>query len=409
MSPLRILLALLMSVGFATAQNLVPNSSFESNTGMPTGPGQYARCVGWNNVNGFPTFQWPYASPDYLHTSGSGLVQLPNTVFGTCTPLNGSAVMSALTWHGTTPNFREYFACQLTSPMIANQAYDVILNVTNATNGYSGWGSNGIQVAFSTAPLSQNTHEPINYTPQVQVGSVFYSSTWQTLTFNFTATQAFQYMTVGNFQNDANTLRSPGGSGGFSSYAFYDGLVVTPATVLDDGSLELRGQIDGPHNLLDWTQIGEARDIEVFRSPDGGQFQKVAEVALTEGVSFRDDTPPYGTNWYKIRKRNLDGSITWSNVVELKNDGASPLHLASVYPNPAVAELFVQLDHPPVEQVNATLIDLTGRIVQEKSVAADGQRRTTLELSVKDLAAGMYTLRVSAGPHSLSKSIVVGK
>jgi hypothetical protein len=409
MLPLRIIIALFFAGSFLHAQNLVPNSSFESNTGMPTGPGQYIRCSNWNNVNGWPSFQWPYASPDYLHTSGSGSVQLPNSVFGTCMPMNGNAVMGAICWHGTTSNFREYFSCQLNSPMIPGQSYDIVLNVTNGLNGYGGWGSNGLQVAFSTTPLSQSTHEPISYTPQIQIGSIFFSSTWQTLTFNFTPTQPFQYMTVGNFQNDANTLRSPGGSGGTSSYLFYDGLSVTQGTVLDDGSLQLRGQINGTTNLLDWTLIGASEEIEVFRSRDGNQFMQIGTVEKDGAVSFRDDSPPYGTNWYKVRKHNLDGTLTWSNVIELKNNGESALHVASLYPNPAIDELFVQLEHPAIDRVEAVLFDLAGRPVVEKTVPADGLRLSSFRLPVRGLAAGMYTLRLRAGDASLSKPVVVGK
>ena len=43
-------------------------------------------------------------------------------------------------------------------------------------------------------------------------------------------------------------------------------------------------------------------------------------------------------------------------MIQLENNGESGLHLASLYPNPAISELNVQLEHPPVEFIEAALI-----------------------------------------------------
>lgn len=417
MRRLKLFTLLILAGSIVSAQNLVPNSSFETNSSIPTGPGQYIRATSWNNVNLWPAFQYPYASPDYLHIFGTGGSQLPNSVFGFCTPFNGNAVMSAISWHNGINNFREYFACQLTSPMITGQPYDVVLHVRTTASGYGGWGSNGIQVAFSTAPLFQATHEPIVATPQISVGSIFFNTTWQTLTYSITPTQPFLHMTVGNFQTDANTLRSFSGSGGGASYFFYDAISVTAGVVLDQGKVELSGSTQGSRNVLEWSQEEasptiQSNGFEVFGSDDGIQFRQLDKLSKDALMSYVDETPPYGMSWYKVRRNNSDGSTTWSNAVALENNGHSALKFISLYPNPIAVgtggdQVFVQLEHPPVDQIETELYDMAGRLLFDRNFSVEGQRLSTLHFPVDELPAGMYSLKIKAGNEHANKSFVV--
>ena len=68
------------------AQNLITNNGFETNTAVPNGYGQWHHCQGWNNVNNYIGFSWPYASPDYLRVGAGGGVGLPSNTFGTVNP-----------------------------------------------------------------------------------------------------------------------------------------------------------------------------------------------------------------------------------------------------------------------------------------------------------------------------------
>lgn len=404
----------LMAGVTASAQNLVPNPSFETNTGLPTGPGQYNRVVGWHNVNGGPAFTWPWASPDYLHTSGSGGAQLPNSTFGTVTAYNGNAVMSGALWYSI--EFREYIACQLTSPMTIGQSYDVTIHVTNGTSSFA-YGIYGPQIALSVNPLFQLDHEPILYTPQMVPSAITYSTSWLTMTYNITATQAFQHMTVGNFYNDVNTIRQAMGGGTGGAYYFYDGMSVTESIVLDDGSLELSGMSSGKTNVLEWTLEGapvttSSTAFTVWRSQDGEQYQMIEELAAGSGMSFKDVAPRYGLNWYKIRKKNLDGSVSWSNVVRLENNEENVLQVISVYPNPlniaaGNTEITVKMEHPAVPGIDVSIFDATGRKVLDRYMPALGQRMSIFSLPVSELAAGTYSLRLQAGSTFATRPFVV--
>ncbi len=67
-SPQKYLIALLVTMTqFVSAQNLVQNPGFELNSGLPSGPGQFDLANNWSNAGA------SWASPDYLHTGGSGI------------------------------------------------------------------------------------------------------------------------------------------------------------------------------------------------------------------------------------------------------------------------------------------------------------------------------------------------
>ena len=95
------------TTAFGYAQNLVSNYSFETNSGCPTGPCEWQRPTGWNNVN-MLTGCGSYGTPDYFHTCGAGFSHLPYNGYITVNPHTGNAVMGFLTWSGSlSPNFRE--------------------------------------------------------------------------------------------------------------------------------------------------------------------------------------------------------------------------------------------------------------------------------------------------------------
>lgn len=184
------------------AQNLVPNPSFENYTELPDNVGQWWKLANWNNVSN----DINAASPDFLHTNGSGLVQLPNSVFGTITAFEGDAVVNLVSWIDNISNFREYIATQLISPLEVGATYRIAFYASNGIeNETGGYGSDGLGVHFSVNPLSQTNYEPINVTPQIEITGIVYDTDWVLIEGEFVATEAFEYITIGNFKNDTNT------------------------------------------------------------------------------------------------------------------------------------------------------------------------------------------------------------
>lgn len=216
-------------IGFAAlAQtNLVSNPGFETASPCPDYPGQTNRATGWNNVN--LIYNNPsVGTPDFFHACGSATLGYncvpPNTFSGICSPHTGNGFMSVVIYNVPYPDYREYFATQLTSPMSIGNTYTVSFWVTNGSTPYSPFTIRNIGVNFSTNPLTQSGWSLISLTPQCEITTQVGGTSWQQYTFTVTATANWQHMTVGCFRTDGlNNVTSTfsGTSGPNSSYARY--------------------------------------------------------------------------------------------------------------------------------------------------------------------------------------------
>jgi len=196
-----IILFLAISPFYSDGQNLVQNPGFEINTGFPVTGGQWSLATNWSNANS------PTASPDYLHTNGSGNVQLPGSIFGTVSPYQGNAIMGMAMWYSPSPNFREYVSQTLAAPLVVGSSYTFSFYITNGIPGtYGGAGTENVEVDFSVNPFNQSGSTPFNYTPLLTNSTMIYSSTWIQMSYSFVATAPYTHFAIGNFRTDANSV-----------------------------------------------------------------------------------------------------------------------------------------------------------------------------------------------------------
>lgn len=307
-------------------QNLVSNGSFETYSALPTGFAQLCKATGWTSTSGACTLAPGCGHPDFMHTAGGAGVQAPNTTFGTTMPHTGNAMIGFTPWYlvGVT-NFREYPRITLSAPLVPGQSYTVSFWTTNGTNPYSGWGINNLGVAFTMAPVSQSCGAPITgVVPQLEIPTIVHSTTWQLRSFTFTPAQPFQYMTIGNFHNDAGTTAaqmSP--TGGMGAYYFLDDVSVTANVLLPIELLSFIASCQGDAALLEWSTASESGNdlFTIERSLDGEHWEAIGTVPgagyslETIHYSFRDPDPSALLMYYRLRQTDLDGAFTFSPVV----------------------------------------------------------------------------------------------
>ncbi|MFM9947686.1 MAG: T9SS type A sorting domain-containing protein [Saprospiraceae bacterium] len=102
---------------------------------------------------------------------------------------------------------------------------------------------------------------------------------------------------------------------------------------------------------------------------------------------FTDHEPAVGTNCYRLRSLDLDGSFEYSNVACVRFDQPGTMR---VFPNPSRGSLKIVIDQPN-GPVAVALNDITGRLLMSKNTGLDG--RLTLDLS--HLQNGVYLLRAN--------------
>ena len=213
------LIALIFLSEKISAQNLLLNPGLEN----------YITCPGFGQFSSTYINDWTkpsIASTDYYNNNCPG-IQPVNQV-----PHGGNAYFGIIAYNVGT-EYREYATGHLSSPLIAGTVYTVEFYVSLHDNYIQA--VNEIGAYFSAAvpgPFSNTLH--IAVTPQIEntTGVLGSDSTWMMISGSFTAAGGEQYVTIGNFHDDATTtVTQVGNIGSFGAYYFVDDISITSSKV----------------------------------------------------------------------------------------------------------------------------------------------------------------------------------
>jgi parallel beta-helix repeat protein len=149
--------------------------------------------------------------------------------------------------------------------------------------------------------------------------------------------------------------------------------------------------------VLTWVTAAEI-NVNAFvieRSIDGKNFEEIGR-KNPQGPStynFTDLRPVAGTNYYRIKTFDNDGSIGYSPVRSLRfTDAISSMN---VFPNPFVSNLGVELNASKAGVAQITIMDVTGRkvLMSVNSNVKNGKNFIQLP-QADELATGSYLLKV---------------
>ena len=163
---------------------------------------------------------------------------------------------------------------------------------------------------------------------------------------------------------------------------------------------------------LNWETASElnASHFVVERSADGLTFDSLlrtqAQGTTTDHHAYQaqDGSPLAGRSYYRLKQVDLDGTFSYSQVVEVMIDR----NLIRAFPNPVVAgnPVQVQVDFAFTRPLELQLIDLQGRPLHRESRARlDG--RELLTVPTAGLPRGVYLLVLVSGDFRQVEKIVV--
>lgn len=158
---------------------------------------------------------------------------------------------------------------------------------------------------------------------------------------------------------------------------------------------EFRGRTQGKQVVLDWkTASEEAADrFEVQRRNALGNFTSIGTVRaegnslVSRSYDFTDAAPLAGTNTYRLRIVDQDGSEAFSDLVVVNFDGEQPMQL---------------------RQVSARQLLLTGAVDQSEYLFTNAAGMTILQGTVNTSATGIDGSNLPAGLYFLSVRTPVG-
>src|ERR1051326_874153 len=208
---------------FSFAQNLVPNPSFEQ---YDTCPNYYSQIY-----HAIPWFHPTAGTSDYFNvcidTSAiyGNYLGVPQNFIGNQNTKTGTAYAGEfLTYEYL--DYKEYIEVKLTTPLQIGTKYFVSFYVSLSDSSF--YATDNIGACFSVDTLKGDTL--LTNTPHIvnPLGNfIANKSLWTAVYGSFIADSAYQYVTIGNFKNDANTdtvYVGAGGSaltGGWKYFSYY--------------------------------------------------------------------------------------------------------------------------------------------------------------------------------------------
>lgn len=192
----------------ATAQNLVPNPSFEEYQDCPMSTAElHSQLTNWYSFGG---------SPDFFHScnnTGLGTAGVPNNGWGSQEAISGDGYAGLGIYAHFSEDNREYMACPLNEPLIIGEDYYVSFYISLYDGGvFTDWhcATNRFGLKFFLDPNflpepPENTYQPQN-TADIEYNVMLTdTSNWTLVEGWFTADQAYNWLAMGNFYTDENT------------------------------------------------------------------------------------------------------------------------------------------------------------------------------------------------------------
>ncbi|MBI5915711.1 MAG: T9SS type A sorting domain-containing protein [Bacteroidetes bacterium] len=149
--------------------------------------------------------------------------------------------------------------------------------------------------------------------------------------------------------------------------------------------------------MVDWIYpalLTEGAVFEVEWAWEGGPFESLGgsdeaiEVSNFMHFKLMHHAARRGTNAYRVKFTGIDGSITWSNTVQVWVPGGYNLGL--VFPNPFTEVLHVEInDRYEAAEITCELFTAEGRLLATQSIPAEALSAT---MQTNSLPQGLYFL-----------------
>lgn len=178
--------------------------------------------------------------------------------------------------------------------------------------------------------------------------------------------------------------------------------------------LDFKADLINDRVELEWLTASEQNNafFEIQRS-NGTNFRVLGSKAgagnSTEvnSYTYTDDSPNLGTNYYRIKQVDVNGSFSYSSVIEISRDKSGELAISEVYPNPAKDQIHLKFALSRGNNAVAQVLDMKGRVLFERSYIGS-ENIQEINIKTEDFVPGIYVLAMkSQGGKILSKRFLV--
>ncbi len=157
---------------------------------------------------------------------------------------------------------------------------------------------------------------------------------------------------------------------------------------------------------LKWSMATEINSnrFEIERSINGVDYLTIGTTAAGKSqYNFADLQAASGSNYYRIKKIDNNGTYQYSAVAAVSVDAAGAAVV--VYPNPATHVAHVKLNQSAAN-ISITLTNAGGKVVYAKSAGAMAAG-ADIQLPVSSLAHGVYTVNIKTDRGNFTQQLLV--
>jgi hypothetical protein len=217
----------------------------------------------------------------------------------------------------------------------------------------------------------------------IEIPSSFYNSSQVWFRFEFSSDGT----AANDFENDLDD--------GF----YIDDLKIIKSTVplitLPVKFISFNGKLLPNESIqLNWEAETDAEHdyFDIEKSATGAAFVSLGKKISILPYRIVDEDPFTGNNFYRVKQIDKDGSITYSNII---NVYLVPKELqVSVYPNPVNEIMHIRLNQQVPGMYTISLSDITGRTIYRKHLVGAGAAGTEVKIDLSSYAAQLYMLVV---------------
>jgi hypothetical protein len=157
---------------------------------------------------------------------------------------------------------------------------------------------------------------------------------------------------------------------------------------------------------LVWNIASENNTDEylIERKGETGDFVTIGIVKAQKlsSYNFTDRNPLLENNYYRIKAKDFDGTLSYSDIRTIKIDALNADAL-NIYPNPTSDRLNVNITKAGKYQLK--LVDQSGKIVLNKSIELNSGVND-LGVSLSSFSSGVYYLTLTNDVHYINKKII---
>jgi hypothetical protein len=301
---------LLTAFTMGSAQNLVPNPSFEDTVSCPNNLNQVNRAQGWSAYR---------LTPDYFNSCAvnGGPAGMPLNQFDFQYSRTGNA-HAGFFGFTTSGNYREYIGTQLLQPLVIGNAYSVSMyvnRVANTSGQQKNIACNKLGMRFSTVVYTSSNPAPLNNFAHVYTDSILTDTlNWMLVSGSFTADSAYSFISIGNFFMDNMTAYIRFDSLASAAYYFVDDVSVIDAET--NGIGEYRSSLVNifPNPFRDKLDITSSIPGPLTITLSGITSEIVLQQTLTGPETLNTAQLPTGLYIYELR--NKAGIVTHGKIIK---------------------------------------------------------------------------------------------